>query len=106
MHHTKAIEALTLGNIEWRRHALERMLQRDISRSEVKEAIKYGEIIEYYETDVPFESALFFHTVSKTIHVVLSLDEANKTIYVITAYEPDTTHFCDDLKTRRQNDKQ
>jgi len=95
------VDALEKGHIEWRRHALERMLQRGISRSEVKEALKYGEIIESYETDVPFESALLFYSASKTIHVVVSLDEENKTIYVITAYEPDTTHFNSDLKTRR-----
>jgi len=97
----KVIEALEKGNIEWRRHALERMLQRGISRSEVKKALKYGEIIESYENDVPFESALFFHTISKTIHVVASLDEENETVYVVTAYEPDTIHFNSDLKTRR-----
>ena len=32
----KIIEALENGTIEWRRHALERMLERDISRREVK----------------------------------------------------------------------
>lgn len=31
------IEALEQGNIEWRRHALERMLERNITRQEVKE---------------------------------------------------------------------
>lgn len=101
----KVVESLEEGHIEWRRHALERMLQRGISRREVKEVLKYGEIIERYETDVPFESALFFYAASKTIHVVASFDEENKTIYVITAYEPDTTHFNSDLKTRRSNDK-
>jgi len=102
MEKTKIIEALALGNIEWRRHALERMLQRGIYRDEVKEALLEGEIIEKYETDVPFESALFFHSKAKTLHVVASLDEANKILYVITAYEPDIAHFEDDLKTRRK----
>jgi len=97
----KVIEALEQGNVEWRRHALERMLQRGMSRNEVKETLKYGEIIESYETDVPFESALFFHSAPKTIHVVASLDEENETIYIITAYEPDIIHFNSDLKTRR-----
>ena len=32
----KIIKALESGTIEWRRHALERMLERDISRVEVK----------------------------------------------------------------------
>ena len=97
----KIIEALENGTIEWRRHALERMLERDISRREVKITLRDGEIIKNYETDVPFESALFFYIDSKPIHVVASLDEATKTIYVITAYVPSITHFYEDLKTRR-----
>ncbi len=40
----KIIEALENGTIEWRRHALERMLERDISRSEVKVTLRDGEI--------------------------------------------------------------
>jgi hypothetical protein len=101
MDKNKIIEALDVGTIEWRRHALERMLERDISRAEVKRTLRDGEIIENYETDVPFESALFFYIDSKPVHVVASLDEVTKTIYVITAYVPSATHFKNDLKTRR-----
>jgi len=101
MNKEKIIEALEIGNIEWRRHALERMLERDISRSEVKMTLRDGEIIENYETYVPFESALFFYIGSKPIHVVASLDEVTQTIFIITAYVPSTTHFYEDLKTRR-----
>jgi len=101
MNKEKIIEALDIGTIEWRRHALERMLERDISRVEVKTTLRDGEIIEHYETDVPFESALFFYVDAKPIHVVASLDEATKTIYIITAYVPSIIHFNEDLKTRR-----
>ena len=101
MNKSKILEALENGTIEWRKHALERMLERDISRREVKMTLKDGEIIDNYETDVPFESALFFYIGSKPIHVVASLDEASKTIYIITAYVPSVTHFYEDLKTRR-----
>ena len=94
-------EALEVGNIEWRKHALERMFERNISRSEVKMALQNGEIIENYETDIPFASALFFYIDSKPIHVVASSDESTHTIYIITAYIPSLTHFCEDLKTRR-----
>jgi len=101
MNKENIIEALEIGNIEWRRHALERMLERGISRSEVKITLRNGEIIENYETDVPFESALFFYIGSKPIHVVASLDEVTQTIFIITVYVPSTTHFYEDLKTRR-----
>jgi len=100
----KMLKVLEIGTIEWRKHALERMLQRGISRNEVKETLLFGEIIENYETDVPFSSALFFHFKTKAIHVVASLDEENKIVYVITAYLPDSVHFNEDLKTRRENE--
>jgi len=101
MDRSKIIKAIKLGNIEWRKHALERMLERNISRKEVKETIKYGELIENYETDTFFESALFFYNNSKAIHVVAGFDKINQIIYIITAYRPDTFHFENDLKTRR-----
>ena len=102
----KKIEnALKFGKIEWRKHALERMLERGISRKEVKTVLEQGEIIENYKNDTPFESALFFYIDKKPIHVVASLDESTMTIYVITAYIPDTTHFNKDLKTRKRDEE-
>jgi len=101
MTHDDLKEAIHIGEIQWRSHALKRMLQRGIKRQEVKDAILQGEIIEEYPTDTPFESVLIFHHGDKTIHTVVSLDKMNSIIYIITAYEPDTIHFENDLKTRR-----
>lgn len=97
-------EAIDIGNIEWRQHALERMLQRGISRNEVRLAIKNGEIIEQYKTDKPFKSALFFYFSTKTIHVVASFDKKEKIVYIITSYIPNREYFDNDLKTRRKNE--
>ena len=52
--------AVRRGRIEWHSHALERMVQRGILRSEVKEVLLRGEIIEEYPKDYPLPSALFF----------------------------------------------
>ena len=101
MNKEKIIKALNTGIINWRKHALERMLERGITRLEVKTVLKKGEIIETYETDIPFESALFFYIDKKPIHVVASLDENSNTIHVITAYIPNNIYFYNDLKTRR-----
>ena len=38
--------AVKNGNIEWQRHALERMMERGITRKLVKEVLVNGEIIE------------------------------------------------------------
>jgi len=104
MNKQKILNALENGSVEWRKHALERMLERDIGRKEVLSALEEGDIIEYYENDTPFESALFFYIGAKPVHVVASLDELSQTIYVITAYVPSTAHFFDDLKTRRDDE--
>jgi len=95
-------ECIASNYIQWRKHALERMLQRGISRARVKQALVRGEIIESYQEDHPFESALFFDDGLSVIHVVASLDEKRKMVYVITAYEPDDENFMDDMKTRRE----
>jgi len=95
-------ECVKTNKVEWRKHALERMLQRGISRERVKQALLRGEIIESYLDDRPFESALFFDDSKGSIHVVASVDEKNMMAYVITAYEPDNENFLDDMKTRRQ----
>lgn len=104
MNRKKLLEALEYTNIEWRKHALERMFQRGISRAEVKKVIEVGEVIENYGNDTPFESALFFYSKTNPIHVVASFDEENMMIYIVTAYVPDNEHFQDDYKTRREDE--
>jgi len=97
----KISKSVTEGQINWRGHALARMLERGISRDEVEDVIFYGEIIEEYSNDYPFPSCLMFYNDIKPLHVVLSYDEVNHTTYIITAYQPDLNHFEADLKTRR-----
>lgn len=53
--------AVQSGNVEWRKHVLQRMFERDIKREDVKRTILDGEIIENYEDDKPYPSVLFFH---------------------------------------------
>ena len=90
------------GKIHWTAHGLKRMQARGITIADVKNCIMHGEIIEEYPDDYPYPSALIFgHAIgSKIIHVVCGLDE--EALYLITAYEPTTEKFMDDLKTRRQ----
>lgn len=104
MNKPKLKEALANSTIEWRKHALERMLQRNISRVSVKKTIAFGEVIENYNNDIPFESALFLYIDTIPLHVVASFDEKKMIIYVITAYIPDSDNFEDDFKTRRNNE--
>ena len=89
------------GKIIWKEHAQQRLLQRNILRAEVKQCILNGEIIEIYDKDKPFPSCLVFGYTqnARPLHIVCSTDE--NYLYIITAYEPDTIKFLDDLKTRR-----
>ena len=103
MNKLKLRDTVNDGMIEWRKHALERMLQRNITRHEVKEALLFGEIIEVYKDDKPFESALFLYINTKPLHVVASLDAEKKVVYVITAYRPDHVNFENDFRTRRRD---
>ena len=102
MDKNKLLNALKNGCIEWQRHALERMMERGISRDDVKEVLKNGEIIEDYPNDKPYMSALYLGWVKgKPLHVVAALDFLTGRCFIITAYEPDLEHFEIDYKARR-----
>ncbi len=95
--------ALENGFIEWQRHALERMMERGISRESVKEILKKGEIIEDYPDDKPYPSALFLGWIrGEPLHAVAAFDALTGWCFIITAYKPDLEHFESDYKTRRQ----
>ena len=98
--------AVENGNIEWQRHALERMMERRISRDTVKEVLLSGEIIEDYPDDKPYPSALFLGWIKEEpFHVVAAFDSVSRYCFVITAYIPDLEHFESDYKTRRKYGK-
>lgn len=91
------------SKMKWYKHALERMQERDISRQDVKNCIVQGEIIEDYPDDFPHPSCLIFGRTmdQKVIHVVVSLDEDQDTIGIITVYYPSVEKIEKDLKTRK-----
>lgn len=94
--------AVAAGTIEWQRHSLERMMERGISRDNVKRVLLDGELIEDYSDDKPFPSALFLGLLEeKPLHVVAAFDEGSGTCFIITAYHPDEEHFGPDFRARR-----
>ncbi len=99
----QAIAASVSNNsIEWNRHALERMMERGISRSAVLDVVCTGEIIEQYPSDHPFPSALMLGNQAEIpLHVVVAFDPESETVFIITAYYPDILHFHADFRTRR-----
>ena len=94
--------ALRNGQIEWQRHALERMMERNIRRADALEVLFSGALIEDYPDDQPFPSSLFFGWREvRPLHILAAFDGEKAQVFVITAYEPDLAHFETDLKTRR-----
>lgn len=94
--------AIASGQVKWRLHALERMLERNIGRSDVARAVEGGEIIETYPTGKPFPAYLILgFSGERPIHAVVGWDEGAEIAYVITVYEPDSEHFGPDFKVRK-----
>lgn len=84
----------------WRKHALERMLERSITRSEIIECAYKGEIIESYPDDFPFPSFLVLYSDPVPLHIVMAME--GEDCYIITAYRPNTDEFENDFKTRKK----
>lgn len=95
--------ALQQNRIEWHRHALERMLERHITRVNICEVLLFGERIEDYSGDQPWPSALFLGWVGqRPLHVVAAFDIQSDVVAVITAYEPSQDRFQSDFTTRKE----
>ncbi|MFA6563295.1 MAG: DUF4258 domain-containing protein [Verrucomicrobiia bacterium] len=96
-------KAIRHGHVEWRKHVLQRMAERDIPRAAVLEVLLAGECIENYPADKPFPSGLFLgHMGGRAIHAVAALAEEGERVYIITAYEPSLDVFEPDFRTRRK----
>ncbi|MDO8748093.1 MAG: DUF4258 domain-containing protein [Candidatus Omnitrophota bacterium] len=94
--------AIINGRIEWQRHALERMAEREIFRDTVKKVLLSGEIIEDYPHNKPYPSALFLGWIrEEPFHVVAAFDSEGTYCFIVTAYRPDLDHFQSDYRTRR-----
>ena len=80
---------------EWRNEAL--------GDPQVLDILLNGERIEDYPSDTPYPNALFLGWAhQRPLHVVVAYSVARRTAYIITAYEPDLTHFEGDFKTRKR----
>jgi hypothetical protein len=100
----KLRDAVRVGNIEWRKHVLVRIAERNITQAAVLDVLLSGERIHDYPEDKPFASALLLgYDGSRPLHVVASVDEAAKQAFIITVYEPSLEVFEADYKTKRKS---
>ena len=98
-------EYIAKRKIDWTKHCLNRLNQRNILISDVKTAINNGKIIEYYYDDCPYPSCLIlgYNVSNKIIHIVCGVSE--DTVHMITVYYPNIDKWEEDMKTRRKNNE-
>ena len=82
-------------------HCLERMVERDISRIEIEQAVISGEVIEDYPDDKYGPSCLVFGMTEsgRSLHIQVSRDP----VWVITVYDPSErpAEWSGDFRKRR-----
>lgn len=85
-------EAVAQGNYLYSQHALQRMIDRHITRAEVEQAVASAEMIEDYLLDKYGPSCLIYGQTEgmRILHVQVS---AAPSVKIITAYEPDPAEW-------------
>jgi hypothetical protein len=92
---------LVEGEYEFSRHAFRRVVERNISEKEIREAGKKAEILEEYLDDKYSPSALFlgFTGTGRPLHFQVSLAD-EPLVRIITIYEPNQNEWIDYRKRR------
>ena len=99
----KLREAIRAGKVEWRKHALQQMAERNMAQAAVLNVVLNGQLVRLYTEDKPFASALFLgYDGPHPLHAVASVDEGAGQAFVVTAYEPSLDVFEADYKTKRK----
>ena len=95
--------------VEYKAHCQKRMLERNISRKDIADCIMNGDIIENYPledsntSEASFPSCLIlWFNIRKdgALHVVVGFN--GRRIIIISAYHPDSEHWENDYKTRKE----
>ena len=94
----------TGAKVYWSRHAIAEMINDNLTRSEVEQALEVCEIIEDYPTEHrPLPDCLVLAKLSETqpIHAVVAIDETKNRIFMVTVYLPSKEQWQDDWRTRK-----
>ncbi len=85
---------LETGSFDFTRHALRRVVERNISQLEIRQAGQNAIIIEQYPGDKYSPSCLLwgFTTYGRPLHIHVSLADAEG-VRIITIYEPDESEW-------------
>lgn len=84
-------EYTSSGRIIFKKHALIRIIEREIRIDEVEEALQNCRLVESYKEDKPFISYLLagYTKKQRALHIVVAIVERERYLWIITVYEPD-----------------
>jgi hypothetical protein len=94
-------QELAAGQFDFSRHALRRVVERNISEQEIREAGAKAEVIENYPQDKYSPSGLLlgFTRAGRALHFQVSFAESDAT-KIVTIYEPDPNEWIENRKRR------
>ena len=88
--------------IYFRVHAVQRMFERSVSVKKISQALRTGETIEDYSSEMPEPSRLILAFQGKRpFHVVASENPATGEATIVTVYLPDPARWTKDSRSRR-----
>ena len=92
---------LSQGSFDFTRHALRRVVERNISEREIREAGREATVIEEYPADKYSPSCLLlgFTQAGRPLHIHVSLGDSEP-LRVVTLYEPDPAEWIDYSRRR------
>ncbi len=74
----------------FRQHAIRRMFERTVSVEDIAAVLAGGKVIEGYQDDTPYPSALWLGFVgARPLHVVCAENSIQDERIIVTVYEPD-----------------
>jgi hypothetical protein len=86
----------------FRIHAVQRMFERKISEESVRQVLQSGEMIEDYSDEMPRPGGLMLgKRGNRPLHVVMTENERDNELIVITVYEPKLSHWKPGFKNRK-----
>ena len=83
------------------RHAIQKMFQRNVTKSEIDNVISKGQIIEEYPKDSPLPSFLLLgFNDNRPLHIVIAFNKSDYVCIIVTVYEPDSRLWKDNYSRR------
>ena len=92
------------GYVFWSRHAITKLVDLDLARQNVEQALLTCDMIEDYlllHRPLPDCLVLGWFGDGCPIHAVIGIDEQNDRLFVITIYRPNPERWDHEYKTRR-----